>query len=83
MLCGVLPLPHSCANAPPPAGKGGNALAAESRWGAPYPTQFKILLDRAVRVRRFQAFSTQDILQFLVIGAPQPSLLHKKYLKQC
>ena len=51
------------------AGKGGNALAAESRWGAPYPTQFKILLDRAVRVRRFQAFSTQDILQFLVIGA--------------
>jgi hypothetical protein len=51
-----------------PAGKGGNVLQAESRWGASYPTQFKVLLDRAVRVRRFQAFSTQDLLQFLVIG---------------
>jgi hypothetical protein len=67
----------TCQHTAPPAGKGGNALAAESRWGAPYPTQFKILLDRAVRVRRFQAFSTQDILQFLVIGAPRPSLLNR------
>lgn len=51
-------------------GKGGNPLQAESRWGASYPTQFRILLERAVRVRRFQSFSVQDITQFLVIGAP-------------
>jgi len=49
-------------------GKGAVPLQKESRWGAPYPTQFKILLDRAIRVRRFEAFSVQDISQFMIIG---------------
>ena len=31
----------------------------ESRWGASYATQFRVLLSRAVRVRRFQALSIQ------------------------
>lgn len=55
-----------------PAGKGAVALQKESRWGASYPTQFKVLLDRSIRVRRFQAFSTQDFLQFAIVGAPSP-----------
>ena len=31
-----------------------------------------VLLSRAIRVRRFQALSKQDIAQFLIVGA-QPS----------
>ena len=34
-------------------------LVPEDRWGATYATQFQVLLSRAVRVRRFQAFSIQ------------------------
>ena len=43
---------------------------AQERWGASYYTQYRVLLSRAIRVRRFQAFSVQDISQFLIIGAP-------------
>jgi hypothetical protein len=45
------------------AGKGADDadddLVPESRWGATYATQFRVLLSRAVRVRRFQALSIQ------------------------
>ena len=34
-------------------------LVPDHRWGATYATQFQVLLSRAVRVRRFQAFSVQ------------------------
>ena len=34
-------------------------LVPDDRWGASYATQFRVLLSRAVRVRRFQALSVQ------------------------
>lgn len=49
-------------------GKGFTLGANESRWGATYGTQFRVLLSRCIRTRRFQALSKQDIAQFLVIG---------------
>lgn len=44
-------------------------LAGASRWGASYWTQFSTLFIRAVRVRRFETLSRQDLAQFLVVGA--------------
>ena len=56
----------------------GKGLGGGSRWGAPYHVQFMVLLSRAIRVRRFQALSKQDIAQFLIVGvhpsAPSYSL---------
>eukprot|EP00884_Botryococcus_braunii_P016367 jgi/Botrbrau1/3413/Bobra.0337s0046.1 len=45
-----------------------NPGASEHRWGATYPTQIRILFMRAVRVRRFQTLSTQDLAQFVIVG---------------
>ncbi|EFN53135.1 hypothetical protein CHLNCDRAFT_32365 [Chlorella variabilis] len=40
-----------------------------SRWGASYWTQFTTLFIRAVRVRRFETLSQQDLAQFLCVAA--------------
>lgn len=54
------------------SGKGGGMGSAfgegGDRWGAPYRVQFMVLLSRSIRVRRFQALSTQDIAQLLILG---------------
>jgi hypothetical protein len=39
-----------------------------SRWGADYWTQIRILFIRALKTRRFDSMSTQDLVQFLVVG---------------
>lgn len=53
------------------------------RWGAPYNMQLRILLQRTLKTRRFEALSSRDFLQFLIVGVlagelqPAPSrLLH-------
>ncbi|KAL4427647.1 hypothetical protein ABPG75_001736 [Micractinium tetrahymenae] len=67
-------------NGPSPHGSKGDlldrsatTLAAEragaSRWGASYWTQFYTLFVRAVRVRRFETLSQQDLIQFIIVGA--------------
>lgn len=38
------------------------------RWGAPYPVQFRVLLQRTLKTRRFEALSSRDFLQFLIVG---------------
>ena len=53
---------------------------AGPRWGAPYWTQVSILFLRAVKTRRFESLSTQDIVQFVIVGAlsgvrPPPCLV--------
>ncbi|CAL8462005.1 g1536 [Coccomyxa elongata] len=44
------------------------AQSKDQRWGAPYHQQFSILFIRAVRTRRFQSLSKQDIIQYIVVG---------------
>ena len=44
------------------AGKG------ERRWGSTYSTQYKVLFQRAVKTRRFEALSTRDFVQFLTVA---------------
>ena len=39
-----------------------------SRWGASYASQISILFLRAIKTRRFDSLSTQDIIQFIVVG---------------
>ena len=49
------------------------------RWAAPWASQYKTLLHRAVKTRRFEALSTRDFIQFVVVGVlaggPPPMLL--------
>lgn len=42
--------------------------ATESRWGASYSLQLRILFVRAIKTRRFDSMSSQDFFQFLVVG---------------
>ena len=46
----------------------GKQVGAASRWGASYWTQISILFLRAVKTRRFDSLSTQDIVQFVIVG---------------
>ena len=47
---------------------GARQVGAGSRWGASYWTQISILFLRAVKTRRFDSLSTQDIVQFVIVG---------------
>lgn len=38
------------------------------RWGAPYTVQLRVLLQRTLKTRRFEALSSRDFLQFLIVG---------------
>lgn len=38
------------------------------RWGAPYKLQLRVLFTRTLKTRRFEALSTRDFCQFLVVG---------------
>ena len=38
------------------------------RWGAPYREQLRILFTRTIKTRRFEALSTRDFIQFLIVG---------------
>ena len=38
------------------------------RWGASYGAQVRILFTRAVKTRRFEALSGQDVAQFVIVG---------------
>ncbi|CAL5220454.1 g2473 [Coccomyxa viridis] len=40
----------------------------ESRWGASYSLQLRILFIRAIKTRRFDSMSSQDLFQFIVVG---------------
>lgn len=40
----------------------------QHRWGAPYREQIRILFTRTIKTRRFEALSTRDFLQFLIVG---------------
>ena len=40
----------------------------QHRWGAPYREQIRILFTRSIKTRRFEALSTRDFLQFLIVG---------------
>ena len=40
----------------------------QHRWGAPYKLQLRVLFTRTLKTRRFEALSTRDFLQFLVVG---------------
>ena len=40
----------------------------QHRWGAPYTQQLRILFTRTIKTRRFEALSTRDFLQFLIVG---------------
>ena len=42
--------------------------AKQYRWGAPYREQLRILFTRTIKTRRFEALSTRDFLQFLIVG---------------
>ena len=44
------------------------ARPGASRWGASYATQLGVLFTRAVRVRRFETLSRQDLAQFVIVG---------------
>ena len=46
----------------------GKQVGAGSRWGASYWAQISILFLRAVKTRRFDSLSTQDIVQFVIVG---------------
>lgn len=46
----------------------GKQVGTGSRWGASYWTQISILFLRAVKTRRFDSLSTQDIVQFVIVG---------------
>lgn len=39
-----------------------------NRWGASYPTQLRVLFTRALKTRRFESLSLQDISQFVIVG---------------
>ena len=43
-------------------------IAPKERYGASYVAQYQILLRRALKVRRFEALSLQDIVQFVVVS---------------
>lgn len=45
------------------------------RWGAPYPVQLRVLLQRTLKTRRFEALSSRDFLQFLIVGVLAGKLL--------
>ena len=56
----------------------GNAMIAQESYGASWPLQFTTLLRRALKVRRFEALSIQDMAQAValaVLGGTQPILL--------
>ena len=46
----------------------GTGSSREQRWGATYPAQISILFQRAMKTRRFDSLSTQDITQFILVG---------------
>jgi hypothetical protein len=46
----------------------GSSGRPERRWGASYWTQIRILFLRAVKTRRFDSLSTQDVVQFILVG---------------
>ena len=39
-----------------------------SRWGASYPLQVKVLFERSLKTRRFETLSTQDLIQYIIVG---------------
>lgn len=43
--------------------------ARAPRWGASYSAQVRILFTRAVKTRRFENLSGQDVAQFVIMGA--------------
>ncbi|KAL4444675.1 hypothetical protein ABPG77_002492 [Micractinium sp. CCAP 211/92] len=67
------PSPHSSKGNLDGLDRSATTVAADrmgaSRWGASYWTQFYTLFVRAVRVRRFETLSRQDLIQFIVVGA--------------
>ena len=50
--------------------------AKQYRWGAPYKLQLRVLFTRTIKTRRFEALSTRDFLQFLIVGVLAGNLLH-------
>ena len=46
----------------------GASSSRERRWGAAYSQQISILFMRAMKTRRFDSLSTQDIIQFILVG---------------
>ena len=69
---GTAPESHSLATGAP---------LDKHRWAAPWTSQYKTLLHRAVKTRRFEALSTRDFIQFVVVGVlaggPPPVLLYE------
>ena len=62
----------------------GEPKGKQYRWGAPYSLQLRILLQRTLKTRRFEALSHLDFIQFIIVGVlagqpPLPSTL-KKYI---
>ncbi|KAK9829866.1 hypothetical protein WJX72_008345 [[Myrmecia] bisecta] len=53
--------------AAPPVGLGPDGRKV-NRWGASYTQQLKFLFVRAVKTRRFETMSVQDIVQLLIVG---------------
>mmetsp|Transcript_39200 Transcript_39200/g.92898 ORF Transcript_39200/g.92898 Transcript_39200/m.92898 type:complete len:734 (+) Transcript_39200:104-2305(+) len=41
---------------------------SEREWGAPWATQFSVLLLRAMKVRRFETLSSQKVLQIVLVA---------------
>ena len=39
-----------------------------SRWGASYPLQLTVLFERSLKTRRFETLSTQDLVQYIIVG---------------
>ncbi|GAQ77731.1 ABC transporter G family [Klebsormidium nitens] len=54
--------------APSGSGRAGGSLKAGPRWGAPYWLQFRILLQRSFKVRRFESLSKWDFGQYITVG---------------
>ena len=53
-----------------------NAAIARDAYGASWPQQYSILLRRALKVRRFEALSIQDLVQCVcvsVLSGPPPA----------
>lgn len=39
-----------------------------SRWGASYLLQLTVLFERSLKTRRFETLSTQDLVQYIIVG---------------
>ena len=69
----------SAGKAPAPARRGflarfrgdrapAQSVPGASRWGASYPLQVRVLFERSLKTRRFETLSTQDLIQYLIVG---------------